>query len=566
MLKALIALLILSVSSQAKVELSNLKQLLTSNESRILKKFNYYHKSFSDTLCRPGTEEKFWDLFRAYQGSGYYLPRTEKDELDRKTLNRFFPEIVKKREWIQEQKKALLKTKNFSDLKKELKSLESDVEKLISYKEQYEETNDDSKKISLKNKSKYLFLTFKKKFLDFLKKVPFLTSYRYPVDHFELRENYDEVKGSDDPEKKQRANEVYFYRKIVQDGAQNPNRSHSDRFLRAMLDTLTLKMKGNPDFIPEDVRYDLNSAFYGLEKQLKRGPRRQARRFEEWEERTSNMIEFYESMKKNKVKVGDHFETGDQLIKHQSKARAELKDYVLKKHKEVYDYWAEKPEVYQALYSLITILYNEVGGIDGPFALDRKDVIQVVINRVTNPKYNHIPPSDWLHSYLTKKKETITKHPWLNVMFKEGEFSFTYYFIHGAVRVFCPDQTGVGKRLRETNIDLAIEGLRNDHGTFKGLRYFSRASMLGRISMDQIWSDYRAVPERVGVPVVKNRKRVLKSYESGEYKYRYHFTDIEGRRMKVIEVDDEVFVIHPETTNIYTYRNPHYFRYFEPIQ
>ncbi len=568
MMRILLLVLSFTLMCSSQADVNSLKILLKKNEEKIVKRFNRYHKEFTRSLCKPGTEEKFWDLFRAFQGSGYYLPRTVKDELDRKTLNRFFPEILKKKEWIREQKEKLLKIKSFKDLKEELKSLESDVETLIKYKEQYEESDNDSDKISIKNKSKYLFLTFKKKFLDFLKKVPFLTSYRYPVDHFELRENYDEVKGSENPEKKLRANEVYFYRKIVQDGAQNPNRSHSDRFLRAMLDTLTLKMKDNPDFIPEDVRYDLNSAFYGLDKQLRRGPRRQARRFEEWEERVTKMIEFYESMKKNKVKVGDHYETGDQLIKTQSKARAELKDFVLTKHKETYDFWANKGEVHQALYTLITTLYNEVGSVDGPFALDRKDVIQVVINRVDNPKYNFIPTTDWLHSYLNKEKEAkdIKSNPWLNVMFKEGEFSFTYYFIHGAVRVFCPDQTRIGKRLRKKNLQLSIEGIKEGKSSFNGLRYFSRASMLGRISMDQIWSDYRAVPERVGVTVINNRKRVLEKYKAGEYKYRYHFTDIEGRRMKVFEVDDEVFVIDPKTTTIYTYRNPHYFRYFEPVQ
>ncbi|MEC7275623.1 MAG: hypothetical protein VXV96_04815 [Bdellovibrionota bacterium] len=547
-------------------EFEALRKILHTQEKSVLSDFNKYHQDFTKTLCKPGTEEKFWTLFREFQGSGYYLPKTVKDELDRKTLNRFYPELLKKQEWIQNQRKSLLKIDNFNELKKELKSLEEDVEQLVKYKETFEESEDDTIRISVKNKSKYLFLSFKKKFLDFLKKVPFLTSYRYPVDHFELRENYDEVKGSDDPLEKQRANEVYFYRKIVQDGAQNPNRSHSDRFLRAMLDTLTLRMKDNPEFIPEEVRYDLASAFYGLEKQLKRGPKRQAMRFEEWEERTKNMIEFYKSMKNNRVKVGEKFETGDQLIKLQNKARAELKDFVLSRHKLVYQYWASKPAIHQALYVLITTLFNEVGGIDGPHALDRRDVIQVVLNRVKNKKYNFIPPTDWLFDYLVSenKKTSIKDHPWLNVMFKEGEFSFTYYFIHGAVRVFCPDQTRIGKRLRKTNLKLAVEGLKKKEKQFNGVRYFSRASMLGRISMEKIWSDYRSVPERVGVPLKKKKSFVLKRYKAGDYNYRYHFNDINGVRMKVIEVDDDVYVLNTKTKEVFSYRNPHYFRYFEP--
>jgi hypothetical protein len=338
-----------------------------------------------------------------------------------------------------------------------------------------------------------------------------------------------------------------------------------------MLDTLTLQMKESPDFIPEEMRYDLNSTFYGLRKQLKRGPKGQARRFQEWESRVSRMLDYYDSLKKNKVKVGGHFETGDQIIESQAKARAELKEFVFNKHKDVYNYWQSKDEIYRALYVITTILFNEVGSIDAPHALERRDVTQVVLNRVNNPKYNFIPTSDFLYDYLAKpsgpedeKKKPIKDNPWLNVLFKEGEFSFTYYFIHGAVRVFCPDMSRAGRRLRSSNLKIAIEKLKNPHDPFKGLRYFSRASMLGRISMDKIWSEYNAIPERPGVVLSsKTSKKVLKSYKTGDYNYRYHFYDGTGRRFKVIEIDEDVFAIELNGLNVYSYRNPHYFKYFE---
>lgn len=554
------------VSDAVAVDFSKISQFLKKNSSKVERNYWKYHKQFSRELCRPGTEEEFWKRFREFRGDGHYLPRTIDGKLDRKTLNRFIPEIKKKKDWIKTQKEKLKETENFKKLLDELDLLEEEVSKLISYKEQYEEEDDDSKKISIKNKSKYLFIKFKEDFLGFLKKVPFLTSYRYPVDHFELRENYDEVKNSESTLEKQRANEVYFYRKVVQDGAQNPNGSHSDRFLRAMLDTLTLGMKENPDFIPEETRYDLSSAFYGLRKQLKRKPRGQVKRLQEWEDRVGRMLDYYDSLKRNKVKVGGHFETGDQIIETQAKARARLKEFVFKKHKKTYDFWAKKDEVYRALYVLTTTLFNEVGSIDAPYALERKDVAQVVLNRVNNPKYNFIPESDFLYEYLVdeKQKGPLKGNPWLNVLFKEGEFSFTYYFIHGAVRVFCPDMTRVGQRLRKANLKIAIEKLKEPHQPFAGVRYFSRASMLGRINMDDIWSEYQPISERPG-RLLKGRtsKKVLGHYKKGEYDYRYHFFDDQGRRFKVIEVKDEVYALEVASKRIYSYRNPHYFKYFE---
>ena len=541
------------------------KEVKKSKKS-IIKEYWKHHKNFTRKACRPGTEEEFWKKFRNFRGDGHYLPRNVEGGLDGKTLNRFVPELQKKQKWIQSQRDSLKKIESFKSLLETLKKLEEDVKYLVSLKEKYEEAESDSVKISLKNKSKYKLILFKKEFSDFLKKVPFLTSYRFPVDHFELRENYDEVKESNNEKEKRRANEVYFYRKVVQDGAQNPNRSHSDTFLRAMLDTLSLSMKDSPEFIPEDLRYDLNSAFYGLEKQLKRGPGGQARRFEEWNERVGRMLDFYNSLKKNKVKVGTHFETGDQIVKTQAKARKELKEFVFNKHKEVFNYWADKDEVYRAIYVITTTLFNEVGSIDGHHALERKDVTQVVLNRVHNPKYNFIPETDFLYPYFVegRTKEALSKYSWLNVMFKEGEFSYTYYFIHGAVRVFCPDMTRVGRRLRERNLKIALERLENPNGPFKGLRYFSRASMLGRISMDKIWKDYRPISERAGVRLKNGEAALFKKYKAGDYAYRYHFYDDIGRRFKVIEIDDTVYALEVSSNHLYTYRNPHYFKYFEP--
>ncbi len=562
-----------SVVSAKEVERSQWQEFsrkVKNSRKSLTSEYWKHHSTFSKKICRPGTEEKFWKLFKAFRGDGHYLPRTVDEKLDRKTLNRFIPELEVKRVWIQKQKKVLSKIKNFSLLKKELNSLESDLKKLVSFKELFEDSRDDAYRLSIKTKSKYLFLSFKARFTSFLDKVPYFTSYRYPIDHFELRENYDEVKGSKNEAEKRRANEVYFYRKVVQDGAQDLNRSRSDTFLRSMLDTLVLSMKENPEIISENIRYDLFSALSGLARQLRRSPKAHMKRFEEWEGRVTRMLTFYNSLKVNKIKVGRTYETGDQFIQSQAKARGALKTYVFKKHAEVFNFWTKLDPLFQALYVITTTLYNEVGSIDGRDALERRDVIQVVLNRVGSKKYNYIPKEDYLYKYFIegRTESELRENDWLNVMFKEGEFSFTYYFIHGAVRVFCPDMSRIGRRLRARNLELALDSLSKSKRTFSGIRYFSRASMLGRISMDDIWTDYKAVEERPGRRIIKSslKAKILKAYKSGKYDYRYHFNDEEGWRYKVIDVNKKVYSLNINSGELYTYRNPHYFRYFKSIK
>lgn len=558
---------VLNREKKLKDNFHSIQKQIRKNPQAFENNFLEIHKKFSKKICRPGTEERFWRLYRAFRGDGHFLPKTLEGKLDRNTLFRFIPEIKKKKQWIVGQIVDLKGYKNFKSEREELDLLKNDIKTLIHYKEIYEDSNNETEKILYKDKSKYLMIKFRKSFNDFIKKVPYLTSYRFPVDHFELRENYDEVKHGQSEEDKKRANEVYFYRKIVQDGAEDPGGGSSDRFLRAMIDTLVLKFKEAPEFLDEELRYDLNSAFEGLERQLKRGPRGQIRRLRVWRDRISRQITYYEDLKHNKVKVHGHIESGDQVIETSVKAKKELQEYVFKKHQEVYNFWKNQDEAYQALYVLVTTLFNEVGGIDGKEAMERRDVIQVVINRYFNPKYNFIPEQDFLYSYFTPKgsKGNWEKFPWLNVMFKEGEFSYTYYFIHGAVRVFCPDQTWAGRRLRNENLELSITSLANFDEDFKGVRYFSRASMLGRISMDKIWSDYQAIPERAGVKVdAKKQKNLLKAYKGKEYEYFYHFTDPKKRRFKVVKINDKVYAFNQKDKIFYLYRNPHFFKYFSP--
>ena len=223
------------------------------------------------------------------------------------------------------------------------------------------------------------------------------------------------------------------------------------------------------------------------------------------------------------------------MLKRLSQGRFKLKDYTLKQQSKVYQYWMKQSELMRSLYVLETILFSEVGDLDGRDALDRKDVAQVVLNRTTIPFFSSIAEKESFYPYINKDvtHENIQKSKWLNVLFKEGEFSFTYYFITGSVKIYCPDMSRRGKYLRRENLKLSLNILRNPNWNFLATRYFSRASMLGRIDMTQVWSDYIPIQERPGV-LARSQNRLKKLYKRSKYRYLYSFNDPSDRDFDVL--------------------------------
>ncbi len=531
------------------------------SRSTVIKKYLKEHSKFFKKMCRPGTEEKFWVLNNKFRGSGFYVPGLPNSKLDILTVNRFIPELERKKDWIDSQKKILSKRKK--DFKYEIQKLEEfrkTIKQLLEYKGDHFEKSQATEKEKARIRSKYLLIKFKNEFQTFLRKIPFLLTYRHPNDHFDLRLTYDNFKGSQDIKEARKANEVYFYRKIVQDGASDPNNTRSDTFLRTTIDTLVLELRKENDFLTENLRYDFDFVLDAVEYQLEKGQKKLVERLGEWSDRMGRMIGFYKSLKANKVRVGDHFETGDEIVKAKDVARLGLKRFSYEKQGETYKYWMSKPEWMRAMFAIETILYNEVGSLDGRDALERIDVAQVVVNRTRLPQYYVIPPEDEIHKYISKSGKPLDKYRWLNVLFKESEFSFTYYFIHGNLRIYCPEMTKLGKNLRKENLNLAYDALMNPNFDFHAVRYFSRHSMLGRIDMDSIWAEFEPVAERPGKVYKSNG--LLSDYKKGNYDYLYHFIDPEGRKFKVLSFDDKVFVKLLNKDLFYKYRNPHFFRYF----
>lgn len=294
-----------------------------------------------------------------------------------------------------------------------------------------------------------------------------------------------------------------------------------------------------------------------------------AKRLEEWEARTKRTKDFYQNLIENKkIKISENLQLQDvtQLLETRARALYNLKDFSLSNMAKTYEFWAKKSELFQSLFVLETILYSEVGRSDENVGFFRQDVAQVVYNRLSDARFNFLAANDPMIKYLPRTLKT-TDYPWLNVLFKEGEFSFTYFYIPGNLQIYCPDESRIGRFLRKENLKIAMNILKKPRENFKGIRYYSRVSMFGRIPMETIWQGFTPVPEDPGTLIIKHAKKLKEKYDEGEYRFHYNFTGSNSKRYEVIEIRGQNYVIDPENSEkIYTYRNPHLFKFFSYIK
>ena len=523
-------------------------------------------ETFRKKICVPKAESIFEENLREYRGQGYWIPELAGD-VDVATIKSLLPELEKKLEWIRAQNKSLKASKlPNADVTKQVRSL---LTQLLELKKT-ELAEDESAKIASRQKSLKLLDQLQSRFSLLMKDVSFLTNFSFPVDHLKNRKVHDRYRDKQDQESQKISNYTFLYRKILEDGAYNKDHTSSDIYLRTTLDTLHFSLKDHGFYLTEDSRYDLVFVLDKIESELAKGKDRLLERLTEWEERTSRTYAFYKSLTlpENQVEVvvdGSKTTPNRELIREHNQASNRLKEFVYKKQAEVYQYWLHQPELARAIFVLETILLNEVGGVDGEEALERMDVARVVMNRLDKPRYLAIGENEFIYPYL--KKVTSDFHlkdeKWLNALFKQGEFSFTYYYMSGVAKIFCPDMSPMAKRLRNQNVKIALQVLKEEDTSFKPTRYFSRASMIGRIHMDSIWEDYIPYPERPGL-LVDGQKKLLKAYESGSYTYHYSFKDPAFQIFQVLEIDGKSYAMGEKNgvKLFYQHRNPHYFRYF----
>lgn len=531
---------------------------------------NYYtkHKVFFKKLCTPGTEQKYYSLLRDYRGLGYYLPQVNED-MDIEAIRSNIIVMVEKKHWIESQIKILKAKKNWSTIKSVASKLIELKDELLSLKKDYYLAIKRNEKEKIRLKSQLKVAEIKREYLNFTSRISFLLNFNFPNDHLQNRREYDLLKDLTSVEDQRKANKLYMYRKIVEDGAMDKNNTSSDRYLRTTLDTLAIEIPKMDDFITEAVRYDLEWVIDKVDMELKRGRTRLVSRMDEWRERTIETIIFYRRLIQHEEAGSGAASENKKLIAHKIAANNKLKEFTNDKLAKTYEFWSKQPPIYRALFSIETILFNEVGRVDGPEAVERHDVARIVKNRTGDEFYRSLGDQEPIAQEIFKlvDTKTVKSMHWLNTLFKKGEFSFTYFYIGGVAKVFCPDMSRAGRNLRHENLKIAMDVLEEPKSSFDGLRYFSRASMVGRIDMSTVWEDYAEIAERPGV-IVPNQNRLRAYFLADKYRYLYNFSSPEGKVYQVIEIDNENYAVTWENTKpkFFYHRNPHYFRYYKKSQ
>lgn len=539
----------------------------TSLNETIVSEYIKLQKEYSTQSCRPGTESAYLELDKQYHGDGNFIPVLLDEKIDLKTIKNLIPLMKEKSLWMQGQIDFLKKIEDTNALKANVDNLEEQVSSLIDAQKDFYLAKDKDKKEKIKEKAEVQFQLLLKEIEKLKNEIPFLLSFKFPVNHLSLRTEYEKYKLLKTKEARLRANSIYLFRKIVQDGSYDEDLSRNDSTIRSAFDTLYLALNKDAkrSFLTDNERVDLNYIFNNFNKLLSLKSEALIARFTEWKARNDRTLLFYQDLVSGaKIKISEESDIKDitALLEERAKALYTLKDFVLTREASSYVFWSAQSELMQSLFAIETILYSEVGRLDAPDALERRDVAQVVINRSENSFYNQLKTQDAISKYLPLTLKT-TENKWLNVLFKEGEFSFTYFYIPGNFHIYCPDMSRIGQFLRRENVRIALELLNKPRKNFTALRYFSRTGMFGRIEMDSLWTDFRPLSEVPGKPV-RNPTKILDYFKRDRYKFLYEFTNEELKKdFLVVEIMGKIYVVDAKNKKqIYYYRNPHQFKYF----
>ena len=122
-----------------------------------------------------------------------------------------------------------------------------------------------------------------------------LHTFSFPVDHKSMRRDYDSFKRRKDVAGKKRANQIFFERKLVEDGVRHPRWRGSDRGIRTVINTIFTNSMNNhaASFIDEDTRYDLDWLLERVHDYLQFDKSLINKRLKRWEKYTDKMYRFY---------------------------------------------------------------------------------------------------------------------------------------------------------------------------------------------------------------------------------------------------------------------------------
>lgn len=541
--------------------LSNSASSSQTLDQNIILNYKNKLKKFRADVCTAKDSRLFWQYTQETHRTGYFIPSMEDGQVDSHTVQKLLPAVRDKKQWIEQNIKKIKKVKNFKDKKDTFNLLREDLKILVGFKRKFFEEKDVNQRIAIEQLSKKKLQLFFKILRNSFKELYFLQSYGFPADHKTMRRDYDSFKIRTDVAGKKRANEIFFQRKLVEDGVRHPKWRGNDKTIRTLINTTYLRSidAKNESFIDESLRYDLEWLLDRIYDYLEYDISLLVKRLERWEIATDNMYSFYLGLLNGVIEIEGEKIAVDKFLDGEGRSRQNLKEFVKQKQIEVYEYWSKQEKIDRILFVLDSIILNEVGGTPDPGDLEKEEVLKVVINRSNLKYYSTLSSKDSIYEGLVAKKIPMEKFPWLNLMLKEGEFSFTYYFLSASNHVFCPDMSPRANNIRDKALELGLGLLKLKKMDTLAVRYFSRASMLGRMDMTDLWDGFSPLNEKPGHPI--ENLELKKKITDHDYEFLYSFTDETNNIYQVIRIGEEIYSIG-SNSRIFSYRNPHNFRYF----
>lgn len=522
---------------------SAIKGMTLAQQSELIQSYWGSFNKFKETVCSPSDKTTFDKLLKDYKGAGYYIP-LHQEKVVKESVAYAINFLDGKVKWLNAQITRLEKLKELPAIANQIQELNLLVEN--NTKLRYQIDLGDKTVAGLKPQAKAQVDQFKLKYKQFIESIFYLKNYTFPVDHQTNRLTYERLAAQAVPANSPSGKtpdvvikkfSQFLKRKILEDGAMDPDVTKNDISLRTTIDTFTLTLEKVDDFFSPEIIRDWDWIAKSSLNMQARGVNQQKLRFGEWLARTVATKDYYKSLvnqelKQEKKFLSEHAESADNL-----------KNFVEQKLADVYKYWLKQTEARRNLFVIETILMHEVGSVD-PIGDQRKKVVEVVLNRVHDKDYHFLKSADPWEALLGMKLRD-KQHWWLNVMYRRGEFSFMYFYMSSVYKVFCPEVTDFVNRLRESNLKLAVEVLKNYEP--KGIdtniyRYFSRISMLGRIDMTAVWSPpYELVEESPGTKIEADQEeKLLKLWKQGSWKYLYSFKN--GLlTYRVFEIDGKLY-------------------------
>ena len=227
---------------------------------------------------------QYGKLLKQYRGQGIYLPKVN-GNIDRKAILKNLHHYQSKLNFIDETiskfNKRFGKNKKFTNFAITKDQIDQTVTTLLHLKKQSHQAIRTSRKEVLRIESRKQITVLQNQFETFVDQIFFMKSFNFPNDFLAHREQYEKYKDLPGKKNKMKANQIFFFRKIVEDGAYDPDHTRPDKYIRTALDTLFLNIKKEGDFLSENVRYDLEWFERYTNRLVKRGKKVQLSRLKE---------------------------------------------------------------------------------------------------------------------------------------------------------------------------------------------------------------------------------------------------------------------------------------------